>query len=778
MANAIPLQFDIKSDVSNFQRSMQLVQDTAKQKAASFALEFSGASKIAEQRLAGFAKMGATSINDNLAAAAKSYEANFAKASANMAATMTKQATAGAKGIVSAVTPAALAASRELAKITLPVAGASAGAFAKELASTTSAKAVLAGIAGIAIGYATVSAAIDQANAQIERFIKLGANAERAGVGVEFFQRFSDAAKDAKVSVEEIETALKKAGAAVTPKFQQDDPVKKQLNDLFQSGFLGDYQSKGLDQYRAAGNNEDRIRAAVTAMQELTDLGERLAAIDLAEKVFGSDVAERIRSGRLQIEAIAASLDKPRTDLVSQQQVEQAQEFRDRLDAAYKTIDDFFRVSVALEGSGRAVLDTWLMIAEAIAKGTTNIGAMYTKLQEMQGPLGDYLAKVGFILTGTAKIFAEGLNDQATGSRTIYDKPIGPDLPAVKQNQILNPPTPPRRDISLFLDPPKTDRGGGGGGAKAAAPAKPAETLDQVQTAVNQIERQTAALKGEAEAIGKNNVERQISINMMRVEEVAKQAGITLTDAQTQRIREASKAMVDYREAIEDARERQEALRSIGGDVLKGIYSDARNGATAIDLLSNAVSRLADRMADNALNGLADALFGKSGGTGGSGILSTLISSVMGGGGGGASNFAGQAAGAIGPFPKMHTGGIVGDPRAAQIRVPLSTFTGAPRFHEGLTAKEFPAILEQGERVLTQAQDRRMQNTMAGLAQATSSRQPAAPTSNIIHGDTVTVQVAQTGASPEQIAAALKRNNEERDRSLLQRLNHSQARYG
>jgi hypothetical protein len=484
--------------------------------------------------------------------------------------------------------------------------------------------ALVAGTAALAIGYATVASAISQANAQIDRFLKLGQNSERAGVGVEFFQRFSDAAAKAKIDVADIEAALKRAGSVVTPKFEQEDSLRTRLNQIFESGYTGSYQSKGLADYNAAGTNEQRIRAAITAMQELRDLGLQTAAIEIGEKLFGSEVADRIRTGRLDIDAIAASLDKQRDDLITQQQVDQAAEFRERLDAAYKTIDDFFHVSVALEGSGRAVLDVWLMIAEAVAKSTTAAGNFYTKIQELQGPLGDYFKTVGTIVGGTAQILSGNLNDRASGTRTIYDKPIGPEMPGAPANAITNPPAPPRRALDLFLDKPA-------GAAKATkAPATPAESLDQVQTAINGIERSTEALKGEVDAIGKSAAERQTAINIARIEAIARQQGITLTEEQTAKVRDLSKATVQYRDAIEDARERQEALRSIGGDVLHGIADDARNGASALDILTSAVGRLASRLQDKALDSLADSLFGKSGGRDGSGLLGGLFSGTGG----------------------------------------------------------------------------------------------------------------------------------------------------
>lgn len=646
--------------------------------------------------------------------------------------------------------------------------------FGKGLTDSVSPAALAVGRLGIALGavaaaYVAVTGAISQANAQMDRFIALGANADRAGVGVELFQKFSEAAKAAKMDVQEIEKALITAGRAVTPKFEQEDPIKKRLTDIFESGYTGDFESQGLAQYRSANTNEERIRAAVTAMQELRDVVGQTAAVDLAEKLFGNETAERIRSGRLDIDAIAASLDRQREDLITRDQVQQAQDFRDRLNEAYTEIDNALGVSVNLASAGQDILNVWLALVQAVASMTTAMDPLIAKIGEAKKASEDMMGALATALGAQAINRALFPNQ----GKTIYsaEDPATTPVP-------IAPPVPPRRPLDFYTDPTSYGRGGTGHtkAAKSSAPAT--ETLDQVESFVNGIERSTEALKAEVEAIGKSSAERQSGINLARLEATARQQGITLTDAQIAKVKELSAATAEYRDKLEDAREAQQTLHSVGSDVLKGLMSDARNGASAMELLTSAVGRLVDRLSDKALDGLADVLFGKSSGTGGSGILGSLLGSVMGGGssgigGGGLDLNVGSASSWV-----MHSGGIVGDPATKQRSVNPTIFTGAPRFHKGLTSTEFPTILERGERVLTERQDKRMQSTMAGLAQATANQQPAAPTSNIIHGDTVTVQVAQTGASPEQIGAAIQRNNELRDRTMLQRLQNSQNRYG
>lgn len=449
------------------------------------------------------------------------------------------------------------------------------------------------GLAAAVAGFGFVSSAVEQANAQIDRFIALGSNASRAGVGVEFWQRFVEGAKSAKLEVAEVEAMLKSAGKAVMPRFEDEDPIRKRLSDLFDSGYLGNYQSEAMAQYRGANSNEERIRAAVQAMRELMALGDRLAAIDLGEKLFGSETAELLRSGRLDIEAIAAALDRQRDDLVKQEEVDRAQEFRDRLDAAYKTINDFFLVSVALEGSGRAILDTWLGIVEGIALATKNLGTFYTKVQEVQaegakGFFGElfgrkagavagilangYIGTATQLATGAAGVVQDGVRDRALGTRTLYDRPIGPEMPPAPAGTIENPPLPPRRPLDMVLNPEKY-----GVGVKPTG-SKGSESIDAVESFINSLEKSVAAVKAETEAFDKSNAQKAAAINLAKLRETAEQQGITLTGQQIAKTQAASEAVATYKDKLQDLeqQERQtaEAARHFG-NTLSDALGDA-----------------------------------------------------------------------------------------------------------------------------------------------------------------------------------------------------------
>lgn len=150
------------------------------------------------------------------------------------------------------------------------------------------------------------------------------------------------------------------------------------------------------------------------------------------------------------------------------------------------------------------------------------------------------------------------------------------------------------------------------------------------------------------------------------------------------------------------------------------VKSVANGTATMADALATFKKKVIDLALDAAFKPLQTALtniFTKLGEGG------FNISSLFSGGLSGGSNFAGQAPDAIGPFlpaSMHHEGGIVGVHGVARRRLPVSVIRSAPRFHSGLTGREFPAVLEAGERVLTERMSRSATRTIAGLTAATA----------------------------------------------------------
>ena len=111
------------------------------------------------------------------------------------------------------------------------------------------------------------------------------------------------------------------------------------------------------------------------------------------------------------------------------------------------------------------------------------------------------------------------------------------------------------------------------------------------------------------------------------------------------------------------------------------------------DLAENTLRAMQRALSDFLAQAAQAAIMGKQTGGGGwaGGFLSAFFSKWFGGGGGG-----GESYGAYGTY---HQGGIAGEGNVPTRVMPLSLLENAVRLHSGLRGDEYPAILQQGEKV-------------------------------------------------------------------------------
>lgn len=614
------LSFDVTSDVSNFSRAMALVESTAKQKAASFALEFTGAGKRIETAIGDSAKRAATQAGTTLATAAKKYETEFAAAAKTVGTNLTQ-------ALGQATAPAALGALRTAALFTI-------GAFA--------------GFQVVKLSIDAVTAAVSAASAELDRMAKIGGDASRLGVSSTFLQTYSAQARALKVDADALVKSLETTRAAFA--VRQGEGGENARNESTFGGRLREQMAAGnvtaaqVGRFDAAAGTEAQFKAALDIMAELQAKGRDLAALDLAAKIFLPELVDRIRSGALELAQFRRMIDdvkNPDLVLLKPEEITRAQELQRRLEDAQATMDRAateFRHELAQAGtglredaiawkelmaSGARVAVTILQQARQIREDmTASEPAVFGRdyWREEDRPASGLKKDIGRTTpaTSTGDVERDAALDRLRGNlgnRTLIEQ-------AQRASQQMTDGL--RRDQTKpIVSTPK--------------PKEASESFDAVETYINGIERSTEALKAETAALGMAGGERLAAVNVAKLEATARQQGITLTEGQIAKVRELSLATDEYKTKIEESMEAQAFIRSVGGDVFRGIAADARNGASAIDLITNAVERLAARLSDKAFDTFADALFGKSGsGEGGAlgGFLSGALSSLTGGIGG------------------------------------------------------------------------------------------------------------------------------------------------
>lgn len=185
-----------------------------------------------------------------------------------------------------------------------------------------------------------------------------------------------------------------------------------------------------------------------------------------------------------------------------------------------------------------------------------------------------------------------------------------------------------------------------------------------------------------------------------------------------------------------------------GGDMAKGFTDLVKSFASGdwegglkglgrrfINVLVDVLFKPLERQLADLFRSIFDGILGQGGGGGLFSGLFTGLQGLLGGLGGGAP--------VLSPFTSYHGGGTAGSGPVAGL-APASFWNSAPRYHSGLRSGELRAVLQHGERVLTQADSERSMRTMTGLARAAQGGGAAAGARiNIINQGPTQPQVSE-----------------------------------
>lgn len=351
----------------------------------------------------------------------------------------------------------------------------------------------------------------------------------------------------------------------------------------------------------------------------------------------------------------------------------------------------------------------------------------------------------------------------------------------------------PGEESAAGLPPRRPAGTGGSGGAPAFVGREnlqknETEKQNQFDREQKRIEKQIAALKGQAAAVGLVGEAAYRAEASARLWEAAEEAGLKPTDALREKIEALADRLAKVKAAFQEAKLGQDLtfeqsqlgrtsgeaavqsrLRGSGVDpeteggqkladqmrtlqnlteakteatsFVKGLVGDLENGVKAGQALENQLKRILEKLADKGIDSLISSLFGAftGGGSSGGGLgggIGSLISSVF-----------HSEGGQVGQGPKT--------------LVPASAFIGARRFAEG---GGIPAILHSGEIVLNQAQQKNVAQGMGG---------PKGPI-NVTHAPVIN----GTGLSKEEVFALMQRNNADFRRQIGPIFSDWQRRYG
>lgn len=590
----------------------------------------------------------------------------------------------------------------------------------------------LAGRVALVVGAAKLMGdAIGAARDQLKDMVDLANKAQNLGVSSSFLQRTRAEAKGLQIGVEELDGALAHAFNATKDKAPVDlgkwDTGKDRITDVERAlriynetlAKAAGQRLEGLVLFRDADTQEQKIQAVLKAMIQLEQIGQKAAALDLGERMFGSAFVDRIRQGRTSAESLLKTIQTASGDadgIFPDALVQRAKEMDDQLKVAHNRLstalkpswDDLADVLLTIKGYWADTVDLIAKAVELVNQIPKNLPSWTIPDNSLEGKRAA-LDTVNRRLNGTSG-WTETYGILAS-RKTLEDQrdKLQAEIAAAAKGEQYGP------------NLPSQSRGTGD-----KPTLKPTDTgVDRFDTSADAINKRIAALKAEAAALDLGTEARDRAKIAAQLETVAKQAnaaagkGANVVTAEQRKVidevaaaygqatlaMEKAKVASQIKFATDTAFLSQEDV-AIAAQ-LKGIYPDVatalasveaagiraangmrqlhdfgqqvnqsfwvefgqnlRNGQNAWDAWKNAGVNALGKVADKLMSIAADNLWSAAfGGTGGGGLLGTLFKGIgsIGGGSSPVASFAGASAlyadgGYTGPGGRNEPRGVV-----------------------------------------------------------------------------------------------------------------------
>ncbi|MBN8977210.1 MAG: hypothetical protein J0I08_12085 [Rhizobiales bacterium] len=287
-------------------------------------------------------------------------------------------------------------------------AGAATLAFGRLLGAVTP---VFLAVTVVRDAFKLMAYSTELAKAKIEEFHKVTEEANASGFSTEFFQRITKSGGQARDKVDDLTESLKKFNAESTPKLGGSG-LQNRLDELTKAGnFRG---NSGIGALAGANDSEGRLRAVVALIDQAMQKGERLAAIDLADRAFGPKVAAALRADSGYLDDMLKRADAiKKTELISQEDLGRAEELRRRMDDAQKVLADKWKpVQDDLAKLGMNYHESWVNITEDLAAAVGYATSLYQALKQVPDWFANRVGNASVWKSLTDATGAAGLNSR------------------------------------------------------------------------------------------------------------------------------------------------------------------------------------------------------------------------------------------------------------------------------------------------------------------------------------------------------------------------------
>jgi hypothetical protein len=489
-------------------------------------------------------------------------------------------------------------------------------------------------IALVVGSFEAIAAITEFAKGKIEEFVKVQEKASAAGVTTDFFQRWVEGGKAIKLSVEDATAALNKFAAAAQSKLGGSD-LQKRIVELQEAGNLGGVSTRGFE---GAIGNQDKLVAAAKIIREMLDKGERLAALDLAEKAFGPKVADNLRADAGYLDQMLASAKAiEATKIINQDDINRAVDLTNRLDAAQRLLaEKWVPLQKQILSLGLDYNESWIkfygLMASTVSAATSLLGVfgqIGDKLKELGAApywdkalraaagavpvVGPLLGGIGGALTGGG-----GATDQKSpAEKALSSSLVNPALIEQAKRQATELQSLMRGDTS-----------------KPTGQAKAAAETDFLGKQNEQIEKHIGLMNADAEAVGLGAGKREELRTVSLLMTAAEKDGVTVTEEMKLAMQALGEQAGKSAERLAEVQHKLQQVNQLGqtlGSSLSTAFADAvLEGKKLNEVLSQMLKTLAKAAINWAIMApftagpsggasLFASLFG-FGGTGGTGV--------------------------------------------------------------------------------------------------------------------------------------------------------------
>jgi phage-related tail protein len=456
-------------------------------------------------------------------------------------------------------------------------------------------KAFAAGIWGgvAAGGIAGVAAAVRSVAAS---FAELSNEAKTAGVNVEDFQRWSYVAEQNRISVDALVDGFKELN------LRADEYIQTGKGSAAES-----FQRLGMSPEEV----KERIKDPSAFMLELIDRTRRLkdtaAGVRIFDELLGGSGGEQfvrlIEQGRDGIKATLTEADKMGA-VMDENFIRKAEEVDKKFNQIARTIGGTLKSAIvdavtALSG----FISSWNDLNE---KSVAGIKAELSVLQQAKDrlettqPAGGWEDRFAGIFGKDRETQLATINAEMKKYNDELERRQNIKLPVIKD-------APP---VAAYV-PPETKKGSTKKSDEERARERAAKAAEREREAVSKL---ISDLEFEASLVGKTALQKEQMIAVRR-------AGAAATDEEKAKIEGLIETTYRQNAAIDASQQTMEELNDAGREFAGTLIDGALSGADAMDVLGNALKRVADRLMNSGL----DAIFGGGG-------IGSIFGGIFGGG--------------------------------------------------------------------------------------------------------------------------------------------------